>query len=256
MHASSESRVCFGRLLNESRDLVQQIDQTAINQIFHTISELDKLAEMFDPGVMKMWVHNTTNLVASMLIVQEGGSGHRFLNIENIRDRYLSSAKGHQLEVLNAAFELIIARVKATNTTDVSHRMQSPIVMELESSLSTELVVVHNSSSILSTLPATNLKSALKSQSSSGKHFQTPIDLAGEVKSVTWSGLGLIDEDRAGGSKALYLRHHKMRTGRHNNVQRVKCKRSGGDNNTGAHTASSKRTKVKLNRTTLLEVVA
>jgi hypothetical protein len=180
-----------------------------------------------------------------MLIVQEGGSGHRFLNIENIRDQYLSSAKGHQLEVLNAAFELIIARVKATNTTDVAHLMQSPIVMELESSLSTELVVVHNYSSTLSQSSAINPKTALKSQSSTGGHFQTPIDLAGEVKSVTWSGLGLIDEDRASGSKALTLRHHKMRTGRHNNVQRVNCKRSGGDNNTGALTASNKRTKVK-----------
>ncbi len=246
MHASSKSRVCFGRLLNDSRDLVQQIDQTTIIQIFHTISELDKLAGMFDPGVMKMWVNNTTNLVASMLIVQEGGRGHRFLNIEKIRDQYLSTARGHQMDVLNAAFRLIIARVKASRTTDMANVMQSPIVLELEeSSLSPELFVVHNSSAILSTLPATNLKSALKSQSSSGKHFQAPIDLAGEVKSVTWSGLGLIDEDRAGGSKALYLRHHKMRTGRHNNVQRVKCKRSGGGNNTGVHTASNKRTKFK-----------
>jgi hypothetical protein len=143
------------------------------------------------------------------------------------------------MDVLNAAFRLIIARVKASRTTDVAHVMQSPIVLELEeSSLSPELVVVHNSSAILSTSPAIKPKSALKSQSSSGGHFQTPIDLSGEVRSVTWSGLGSIDEDKTRGSKALYLRHHKMRTRKQNSVQRVKCKSSGG-----VHTTSNKRAK-------------
>jgi hypothetical protein len=127
MQSSSDASVAMMRLYISSANLVQQIDESVLQQIIKTISELVKLAGMFDPGAVKTWIDNSANIVASLLMVLECDKNTRLFNILEIRDKYLSCANGHDQKVLNAAFKMIITRVKEHNLPNEAGELDNDV---------------------------------------------------------------------------------------------------------------------------------
>ena len=243
MTSYSEAREVMLRSYLSSVGLVQTVDQSVINQIFATIFELVKLAGMFDPGAMKTWINNSANLVASMLMVLDCGNMSRFSHIVTLRDQYLSSTNGHDLQVFNAAVTMIIERVKADKIANEAETSDQSRVVTDENKLSAHLVM--NIQNLSCSSANVCLKSAIKSPSLDGD-VTRPINLTGGAKVVTWSGLGLIDHDKVRLSKteAYHLRRNKER----NNSIAGKCanrKRIRRVDGTGVEFESKKRQKSK-----------